>query len=155
MILLFHHAIYQIPSVPESPCDPDEPNCKTSFMTNITDPLNQTMDIGNRTAHSEPDVSINQIKNVSVSRILALDAIIQSELFANSTNQNNTEVLNAIHKELVTDSDSVSAQIQSNNYAKAMLQLSKLQSLIVQTSPEKHTILIPIEEAIELLKNLM
>ena len=124
-------------------------------MTNITDPLNQTMDIGNRTAHSEPDVSINQIKNVSVSRILALDAIIQSELFANSTNQNNTEVLNAIHKELVTDSDSVSAQIQSNNYAKAMLQLSKLQSLIVQTSPEKHTILIPIEEAIQLLKNLM
>jgi len=143
------------PRCTESPCDPDEPGCKSSFETNVTDHTNQTMDIGNRTAHSEPDVSINQIKNVTVSRILALDALIQSELYANSTNQNSTDVLNSIHKELVTDSDSVSAQIQSNNYGMAKLQLSKLQSLIVQTSPEKHTILIQIEEAIEILKNLM
>jgi hypothetical protein len=144
------------PVCTESPCDPDEPNCKTSFMTNITDPLNQTMDIGNRTAHSEPDVSINQIKNVTVSRIFALDALIQSDLFANSTNQNNnTEILSSIHEELITDSDSVIAHIQSNNYSKALLPLMKLQSLVLQTSPEKHSILIQIEETIAVVKNLI
>ena len=154
MILPFHHVIYQIQPV-QSPCDPDDVGCTPSFMVNVTDPINSTVDIGNRTAHSGPDVSINNIKNVSISKILSLDALIQSELFANSTNQNSTEILNSLHKELITNSDSVIAHIQSNNYNKAMLQLLKLQSFIIQTNPEKHSIVIQNEEAIDLLKSLM
>ena len=143
------------PACTNSPCDPDDLGCKPSFMVNVTDPINSTVDIGNRTAHSVPDVSINNIKNVSISKILSLDALIQSELFINSTNQNSTEILNSLHKELVTNSDSVIAHIQSNNYNKGMLQLLKLQSFIIQTNPEKHSILIQNEEAIDLLKSLM
>ena len=76
------------PACTDSPCDPDDVGCRPSFMVNVTDPINSTVDIGNRTAHSVPDVSINNIKNVSISKILSLDALIQSELFINSTNQN-------------------------------------------------------------------
>jgi hypothetical protein len=144
------------PVCTESPCDPDEPGCKTSFMINITDPSDPKMDIGNRTGHSGTDVSIKQIKNVTVSRILELDSLIQSELFANSTNQNNnTEILSSIHEELITDSDSVIGHIQSNNYSKAVLQLMKLQSLVLQTSPEKNFILSQIDEAIAVVRNLI
>ncbi|MDW0247566.1 MAG: hypothetical protein QOB17_09120 [Nitrososphaeraceae archaeon] len=143
------------PACTDSPCDPDDVGCTPSFMVNVTDPTNSTVDIGNRTAHTVPDVSINNIKNVSISKILSLDALIQSELFVNATNQNSTEILNSLHKELVTNSDSVIAHIQSNNYNKGMLQLLKLQSFIIQTNPEKHSILIQNEEAIDLLKSLM
>ncbi|MDW0225502.1 MAG: hypothetical protein QOA21_08860, partial [Nitrososphaeraceae archaeon] len=143
------------PACTDSPCDPDDLGCTPSFMVNVSDPINSTVDIGNRTAHSVPDVSINNIKNVSISKILSLDALIQSELFVNATNQNSTEILNSLHKELITNSDSVIAHIQSNNYNKGMLQLLKLQSFIIQTNPEKHSILIQNEEAIDLLKSLM
>lgn len=144
------------PVCTESPCDPDEPGCKTSFMINITDPSDPKMDIGNRTGHSGTDVSINQIKNVTVSRIFELDALIQSQLFANSTNQNNnTEILSSIHEELITNSDSVIGHIQSNNYSKAVFQLMKLQSLVLQTSPEKNFILTQIDEAIAVVRNLI
>ena len=143
------------PACTDSPCDPDDVGCRPSFMVNVTDPINSTVDIGNRTAHSVPDVSINQIKNVTISKILSLDALIQSVLFVNATNQNSTEILNSLHKELINNSDSVIAHIQSNNYNKGMLQLLKLQSFIIQTNPEKHSILIQNEEAIDLLKSLM
>jgi hypothetical protein len=143
------------PACTDSPCDPEDIGCIPSFMVNVTDPTNSTVDIGNRTAHSEQDISINQIKNASLSRIFALDNLIQSELFVNATNQNNTEILNSLHKELVSNSDSVVAHIQSSNYNKAMFQLLKLQSFVVQTSPEKNSILIQIEEAIDVLKSMM
>ncbi|MDW0219189.1 MAG: hypothetical protein QOK52_10770, partial [Nitrososphaeraceae archaeon] len=86
------------PACTDSPCDPDDVGCTPSFMVNVSDPINSTVDIGNRTAHSVPDVSINNIKNVSISKILSLDALIQSELFVNATNQNSTEILNSLHK---------------------------------------------------------
>ncbi|MDW3668242.1 MAG: hypothetical protein QOA57_09100 [Nitrososphaeraceae archaeon] len=143
------------PACTDSPCDPDDVGCTPSFMVNVTDPTNSTVDIGNRTAHSEPDISIDQIKNVSRTRIVALDNLMQSELFENATNQNNTEILNSLQKELITNSDSVVAHIQSNNYTKAMFQLLKLQSFIIQTNPEKRSILIQNEEATDLLKSLM
>ena len=138
-----------------SPCDPDDPNCNFRPITNITDPSNQTEDIGNRTAHSDPDVSIADIKNVSISKIMKLDSLIQSASFINST------IKNSLHKELIIDAESIVAQIQSNAYNNPILKLLKLRSLIevIPTGsnefPEKNLILNLIDDAANQLKNML
>jgi hypothetical protein len=138
-----------------SPCDPDDPKCNFRPITNITDPSNQTEDIGNRTAHSDPDVSIEDIKNVSKSKIMKLDSLIQSASFINST------IKNSLHKELIIDAESIVAQIQSNAYNNAILKLLKLRSLIetIPTGsnefPEKNLIINLVDDAANQLKNML
>jgi len=144
------------PKCMDSPCDPDDPSCSFKVIFNITDPSDPKEDVGNRTAHSQPDVSIDDIKNVSKSKILYIDSLINTNL------TNNTQVVNSLHKEIINDSDSILNLIQSNSYNNATLKLLKLKSLIendltigIIESSQKYILLNEIENAINMLRNMM
>ena len=136
-----------------TPCDQDDPNCIFKPITNVTGPTNQTEDIGNRTALIE--VSIEDIKNVSISKIVQLDSLIQNASFINST------TITSLHKELITDPESVVAQIQSNSYYSALVKLLKLRSLIEiipinsNEFAARNEIIYLIDDATNQLKNML
>jgi hypothetical protein len=142
------------PKCQDSPCDPNEVNCKFKVIYNVTD--DPTIEVGNNSGHSKPDVSINDIKNVSKSKILYIDSLINANL------TNKTQIVNSLHKEIVNDSDSIVNLIQSNSYNNATLKLLKLGSLIetgstvgIIESPQKYFILRAIDDAINMLRNMM
>jgi hypothetical protein len=142
------------PKCQDSPCDPNEVNCKFKVIYNVTD--DPTIEVGNSSGHPESDVSINDIKNVSISKVLYIDSLINANL------TNNTQIVNSLHKELVNNSDSVVNLIQSNSYNNATLKLLKLGSLIesgstvgIIESPQKYFILRVIDDAINMLRNMM
>lgn len=148
------------PKCANSPCDPDDPRCKFNIIFNITDPSDMKKDIGNRTAHSEPDVSINDIKNISKSKIFNLDNSIKLNL---ANLENKTQIINSLNSELISAPNSVTGLIESNNYGHAILKLLKLHSLIdmpnsiiVIDDPEaKYLILRLISDATSQLKNMV
>lgn len=142
------------PKCQDSPCDPNEANCKFKAIYNVTD--DPTIEVGNSSGVSDPEVSINDIKNVSKSKILYIDSLINANL------TNNTQIVNSLHKELVNNSDSVINLIQSNSYNNATLKLLKLGSLIetgsevgIMESQQKYLILRATEDAINMLRNMM
>ena len=136
-----------------SACDPDDPNCIFKPITNVTGPTNQTEDIGNRTTLIE--VSIADIKNVSISKIIQLDSLIQNSSFLNATTKG------SLHEALITDSDSVVSQIESNSYHNPLTKLLKLRSLIeivtlnsTEFAP-RNQIINHIDDATNQLKNMI
>jgi len=142
------------PDCQDSPCDVNETDCKFKAIYNVTD--DPTIQVGNNSGYTEPDVSINDIKNVSKSKIFYIDSLINANL------TNNTQIVNSLHSELVNDSDSIVNLIQSNSYNNATLKLLKLGSLIetgssvgIIESPQKYFVLRVINDAINTLRNMM
>lgn len=135
----------------DSPCDPNDNDCKFTVIYNITEPSDPNEDIGNRTAHSTPDVSINDIKKIAKDKVVSIDSIV------NSTLANNTQLANQLHKELITDPDGILALIESNQYNPAMVKLLKLRSLIDGSNEfaEKNTIFNAIDDVTNQLRNML